>query len=167
MEKQVQLSVFLKNVPGELGHFADLMYRGDINILAMFIQNASDYVQEMFEARGKPIKRTASAASYGSVLKEASKYSLIRVVVDKTEEALATLNQTGYWVDTKDVLVMKLENKPGKLAAVSKQFGDAGININYVYGSGAADAESAIYVFKVPNADEAMKALGAKGQDKS
>jgi len=159
MEKRAQLSVFLKNVPGELGHFAELMSNARINILAMFIQNASDYVQEMFEARGKPIKRTASAASYGSVLKEARKYSLIRVVVDKTDEALAMLKKTGYWVDAKDVLVMKLENRPGKLASVSKQFGEAGININYVYGSGAADAKSAIYVFKVPDATQAMASL--------
>jgi len=56
-------------------------------------------------------------------------------------------------------LVMKLENRPGKLADVSKRFGDAGININYVYGSGAGDAQSAIYVFKVPDADQAMGAL--------
>jgi hypothetical protein len=113
----------------------------------------------MFEARGKPIKRTASAASYGSVLKEASKYSLIRVIVDKTDEASNALKEKGYWVDAKDVLVMKLGNKPGTLASVSKRFGEAGININYVYGSGSSDAESAIYVFKVPDADEALKAL--------
>lgn len=159
MEKGTQLSVFLRNVPGELGHFADLMSKANINILAMFIQNASDYIQEMFEARGKPIKRTASAASYGSVLKEARKYSLIRVLVDNPDEALATLRETGYWVDAKDVLVMKLQNKPGQLADVSRRFGDAGININYVYGSGAPDMTSAIYVFKVPDATQALKAL--------
>ena len=55
MKKDKQLSVFLRNVPGELGRFADLMGRSNINILAMFIQNAADYVQEMFNARGKSI----------------------------------------------------------------------------------------------------------------
>jgi len=159
MKKETQLSIFLKNVPGELGHFAQLMSKAQINILSMFIQNASDYVQEMFEARGKPIKRKASAASYGSVLKEAKKYSLIRIVVDKTDEALNVLKQAEYWVNTTDVLVVNLDNKPGKLANISKRFGDAGININYVYGSGAQDAKSAIYVFSVPNADKAMKSL--------
>ncbi len=89
MTKQIQVSIFLKNAPGELGRFADLMGGSNINILAMFIQNAADYIQEMFEARGKSIRRTASAASYGSVIKEAKQYSLIRVVVDQTEKALA------------------------------------------------------------------------------
>jgi hypothetical protein len=159
MRKEKQLSVFLRNVPGELSRFAALMGQSNINILAMFIQNAADYIQEMFEARGKAIKRTASAASYGSVIKEARQYSLIRVVVDQTGKALRTLNQAEYWVNTSDVLVTKLDNKPGKLANISKRFGDAKVNINYVYGSGASDAQTAVYVFNVPDVDQALKRL--------
>jgi hypothetical protein len=159
MKKEKQISVFLRNVPGELARFADLMGRSNINILAMFIQNAADYVQEMFEARGKSIKRTASAASYGSVIKEAKEYSLIRVVVDHTEKALEILRQAQYWVNTSEVLVARLDNRPGKLAHISKRFGDANININYVYGSGNSDVETVMYVFRVPNVDESLKSL--------
>ncbi len=159
MKKEKQLSVFLRNVPGELGRFADLMGKSNINILAMFIQNAADYIQEMFEARGKSIKRTASAASYGSVIKEAKEYSLIRVVVDRTEKALKLLNQANYRVNTSEVLVMRLDNRPGTLSSVSERFGDANININYVYGSGALDAKTAIYVFSVPDVAGALKSL--------
>ena len=159
MTKEKQVSIFLRNVPGELGRFADLMGGSNINILAMFIQNAADYVQEMFEARGKSIKRTASAASYGSVIKEAKQYSLIRVVVDQTEKALEILKKADYWVNTLEVMVMRLENKPGTLAKISKRFGDANININYVYGSGTSEEQTAMYVFHVPDVDKALKAL--------
>ncbi len=160
MQKETQFSVFLRNVPGELGRFAELMSTSEINVLAMFIQNASDYIHEMFEARGKAIKRTASAASYGSVMKEAKKYSLIRMIVDKKTEAVTALKQGRYWVNTTEVIVMKLQNKPGTLAQISKSFGQSSININYVYGSGAPDAKKAIYVFNVPDADKALEALG-------
>ena len=159
MKKDKQLSVFLRNIPGELGRFADLMGKSNINILAMFIQNAADYILEMFEARGKSIKRTASAASYGSVIKEAKEYSLIRVVVDRTEKALKLLKQANYRVTTSEVLVMRLDNKPGKLSTVSERFGDANININYVYGSGALEAKTAIYVFSVQDVAGALKSL--------
>jgi hypothetical protein len=159
MKKDRQLSVFLRNVPGELGLFADLMGHSNINILAMSIQNAADYIQAMFEARGKPIKRTASAASYGSVIKEAREYSLIRVVVDQPEKALDLLKEADYWVHVSDVLVLRLENRPGTLADVSKRFGEANININYVYGSGTSDIERPIYVFHVPDVDSALKSL--------
>jgi hypothetical protein len=159
MKKDKQLSVFLRNIPGELGRFADLMGKSNINILAMFIQNAADYIQEMFEARGRSIKRTASAASYGSVIKEAKEYSLIRVVVDQAEKALELLKQADYWVNASEVLVMRLENKPGTLADISKKFGSANININYVYGSGTSDIKKPIYVFHVPDVDQALKSL--------
>ena len=159
MTKDKQLSIFLRNVPGELGRFADLMGGSNINILAMFIQNAADYMQEMFEARGRSIKRKASAASYGSVIKEAKQYSLIRVVVDQTKKALDILKQADYWVTTAEVLVMRLENRPGTLAKISKKFGDANININYVYGSGTSDVQAAMYVFHVPDVDKALKSL--------
>jgi hypothetical protein len=159
MTKEKQVSIFLRNVPGELGRFADLIGGSNINILAMFIQNAADYIQEMFEARGRSIKRTASAASYGSVIKEAKQYSLIRVVVDQTEKALEILKKADYWVNTTEVLVMRLENRPGTLAKISKRFGDADININYVYGSGTSDVQTAMYVFHVPDVDEALKSL--------
>ena len=162
MKKERQLSVFLRNVPGELGEFAELMGKANINILAMFIQNAADYIQEMFQARGKSIKRTASAASYGSVIKEAREYSLIRVMVDKTDKALKVLNEAQYWVNTSEVLVIKLHNRPGRLADISRRFGDANININYVYGSGALDVEKAIYVFNVPDVNQALKSLSKK-----
>jgi hypothetical protein len=159
MTKEKQVSIFLRNVPGELGRFADLMGGSNINILAMFIQNAADYIQEMFEARGRSIKRTASAASYGSVIKEAKQYSLIRVVVNQTEKAMEVLKKADYWVNTLEVLVMRLENKPGTLAKISKRFGDANININYVYGSGTSDEQTAMYVFHVQDVDEALKSL--------
>ncbi len=159
MTKEKQVSIFLRNVPGELGRFADLIGGSNINILAMFIQNAADYIQEMFEARGRSIKRTASAASYGSVIKEAKQYSLIRVVVDQTEKALEILKKADYWVNTTEVLVMRLENRPGTLAKISKRFGDADININYVYGSGTSDVQIAMYVFHVTDVDEALKSL--------
>lgn len=159
MQKGIQLSVFLRNVPGELGRFAALMAKSDINILAMFIQNASHYLQEMFEARGKAIKRTASAASYGSVLKEAKKYSLIRVIVDDTDRALKKLRKAQYWVNTSNVLVLLLKNRPGTLADISSKFGEADININYVYGSGAENVKTAIYVFHVPDVERALEVL--------
>lgn len=159
MKKDKQLSIFLRNVPGALGRFAALMGKSDINILAMFIQNASLYIQEMFEARGKSIKRTASAASYGSVIKEAKEYSLIRVVVDQPEKALKKLKKAKYLVTTSEVLVMRLNNKPGTLADISKKFGDADLNINYVYGSGAQNVKTAIYVFHVQDVDAALKAI--------
>jgi hypothetical protein len=93
------------------------------------------------------------------VIKEARQHSLIRLVVDQIDKALDVLNQAQYWVNTTEVLVIRLDNRPGKLANVSKKFGEANININYVYGSGASNLETSTYVFSVPDADLALKSL--------
>jgi hypothetical protein len=54
---------------------------------------------------------------------------------------------------------MRLENRPGTLAKISKRFGDADININYVYGSGTSDVQTAMYVFHVSDVDTALKSI--------
>ena len=59
---RTEISLFLKNEPGELGRLATLMGEAGINIDALTIQDASAYVLELFKARGKSLKRIASAA---------------------------------------------------------------------------------------------------------
>jgi len=40
-----------------------------------------------------------------------------------------------------------LENRPGALAEVTAKFGEAGVNINYVYGSVSSPDEKCLFVF--------------------
>ncbi|MBW2406610.1 MAG: amino acid-binding protein, partial [Deltaproteobacteria bacterium] len=49
---RTEISLFLKNIPGELGRLASLISNESINIDALTIQDASSYVQNLFEARG-------------------------------------------------------------------------------------------------------------------
>ena len=47
---RTEISLFLKNVPGELGRLATMFGEAGINIDALTIQDASSYVQELFKA---------------------------------------------------------------------------------------------------------------------
>jgi hypothetical protein len=42
---------------------------------------------------------------------------------------------------------LNLENRPGELAKITTQFGEKGININYVYGSVSSPEEKCLFVF--------------------
>jgi hypothetical protein len=75
---RTEISLFMKNVPGELGKLATLFGKEGINIDALTIQDASAYVQELFKARGKSLKRIASAASYNSMRKDSAEFALIK-----------------------------------------------------------------------------------------
>ena len=58
---RTEISLFLKNVPGELGRLSALLGGSGVNIDALMIQDASSYVQQLFQARGKSLQRIASA----------------------------------------------------------------------------------------------------------
>jgi hypothetical protein len=152
---RTEISLFLENVPGELGKLADMLGGEGINIDALTIQDASAYVQELFKARGKSLKRVAPAASYGSMQKDSADYALIRLLVDNTDQAIDLLSKAQYIFDIMPVIALEIDNTPGTLAAMAKKFGEEGININYVYGSALPDEKKSLFVFSPEDIDAA------------
>ncbi len=163
---RTEISLFLKNEPGELGKLAQLMADNKINIDAMTIQDASSYVMELFKARGKSLKRVASAASYNSMRKDSAQFALIRLLAEdgKTNAAINLLSQHDYTFDIMPVIAVELDNRPGELARLSSMFGEEGININYVYGSVAGPDAKCLFVF-CPEDVELASSIFAKQKD--
>ena len=154
----------MKNAPGELGKFANLLGDAGINIDALTIQDASAYVQELFKARGKSLKRIASAASYNSMRKDSAQFALIRAIVSDTDKAVDLLSQNDYVFDIMPVIALQLENNPGELAKIATKFGEEGININYVYGSAPAKNQKAIFVFSPEDIEKAARIFNDSDQ---
>ena len=144
---RIEISLFLKNAPGELGKLTELLAGANINIDAITIQDASAYVQNLFEARGKSLKRLASYASYSSMRKDSAEFALIRLIVDKPEEAIVLLKENDYLFDSKEVVTIDITNKPGEFTKITKRFGEEKININYVYGSVSDSNGKCLFVF--------------------
>jgi len=137
----------MKNAPGELGKLATLFGNASINIDALTIQDASAYVQQLFKARGKSLKRIASAASYNSMRKDSVEFALVRILVSDTDKAVDLLSKNDYIFDIMPVIALEIENKPGEMAKITTKFGQEGININYVYGSALSSDEKYLFVF--------------------
>ena len=154
---RTEISLFLKNVPGELGRLALLLSNENVNIDALSIQDASSYVKNLFEARGKSLKRIASVASYNSMRKDSAEFALIRMLVDQTDKAIDLLSKNDYIFDIMPVMTLELDNRPGSLAAVANKFGEEGININYVYGTVSSPDEKCLFVFCPEDIDQAAK----------
>jgi len=154
---RTEISLFLKNVPGELGKLAKLFSDASINVDALTIQDASAYVQELFKARGKSLKRIASVSNYNLLQRDSAEFALIRMLTSDTDKAVSLLKDNEYLFDTLDVIAIELENKPGALAEVTEKFGQAGININYVYGSVSSPEEKCLFVFAPEDLELAAK----------
>jgi hypothetical protein len=154
---RTEISLFLENAPGELAKLTGMLEEAGINIDALTIQDASEYVQTLFKARGKSLKRVASAAAYGSMKKDSADYALIRLLAENTDKAIDLLSQKGYLFDILPVIVLEIENKPGSLAEMARKFGEEGININYVYGSAPTKNQKAIFVFSPEDIEKAAR----------
>jgi len=154
---RTEISLFMKNVPGELGKLASMFADEEINIDALTIQDASSYVRELFKARGKSLKRIASPASYNSMRKDSAQFALIRLLVNHTDKAIDLLSKNDYIFDIMPVITIELENRPGTLAEITNRFGEEGININYVYGSVSSPDEKCLFVFCPEDIDLASK----------
>jgi hypothetical protein len=153
VEKKTQLSVILANTPGELSKLCDVLKASNVNILAMSIQNAKDSVKELYNMREKTGRRIALAESYRGILKDSSDYSLIRILVDKPADAEKTLAKANHLIDREYVLVFRLANQPGMLGNVARRFGEANVNIDYIYGSAMEDADESIFVVHIVESD--------------
>ncbi|MCK5686959.1 amino acid-binding protein [bacterium] len=144
---RTEISLFLKNAPGELGKLTELLAMDNINIDAITIQDASSYVQNLFEARGKSLKRLASSASYTSMRKDSAQFALIRLLVSDAPKTMDMLKANEYLFDTKEVISIDITNKPGEFTKITKKLGEQQININYVYGSVSDSDGKCLFVF--------------------
>jgi hypothetical protein len=151
MARVNQLSVFLLNAPGELQKLCEHLKGASVNILAISIQNAKNYVEELFRARERSGRRVVLEASYRGVLKESADYSVIRLVVAQPEPAEAVLREAGYTLDIEPVIGVVLPNRPSMLGEIAAKFAQASLNIDYVYGSVMERAEASVFVIHVPD----------------
>lgn len=154
---RTEISLFLQNVPGELGKLTTTLFHAGINIDALTIQDASQYVQELFRGRGKSLKRIAPAASYGSMKKDSAEFALIRLLVNQTDKAVDLLAEGDYIFDVMPVIALIIDNEPGTLAKMAEKFGKEGININYVYGSAIPGDSKSLFIFSPEDIEEAAK----------
>ena len=161
---RTEISLFLKNAPGELGRLTTMFGEAGINIDAITIQDASGYVRELFKARGKSLKRIASAASYNSMSKDSADFALIRLLPadGTTNKAIDLLSRHDYVFDIMPVIAIELENRSGELAKVATRFGEEGININYVYGSVAGPEQKCLFIFCPDDVEHAAKIFGGE-----
>jgi hypothetical protein len=74
-----------------------------------------------------------------------------RLHVSDPDLALQILQESGYQVELRDVLRVKLPNKGGAMMDLTQKIGKAGINIDYLYGALSEKDQSGIIILEVDN----------------
>ena len=87
-----------------------------------------------------------------------SDHGIVRMVCDRPLKALDVLEEAGMIALSKDVLEISRDNRPGELHELAARLNDAGVNIDYAYGSSPDDSLGAMYLC-VSDTSAARKAL--------
>jgi hypothetical protein len=94
---------------------------------------------------------------------ESKDFGILRLIVDKCEEALKVLKDASFSAECTKVVAVEVPDVPGGMANVLDAIGKAQINIEYMYGYSRRRSDSAMMVFRFEDNQKAIDALAAAG----
>ncbi len=120
--------------------------------LSVFIENKSGRVSEITAILGE-----TGINIRGFSVSDTAEFGILRLIVDRPEDAAAALRAAGFTVREDAVICIDLPDVPGGLAGVLQMVSSAGVNIEYVYSLIAT-----YVVINVADVDRALHLLADK-----
>ena len=93
-------------------------------------------------------------------LADTEQFGIVRVIVREWQRAREALEAAGFVVAMTEVLAIEVADQPGGLAGLLGVFGEAGVNVEYMY---AFSSYRAVLVFRFVDLDAAISALTHAG----
>jgi len=90
-------------------------------------------------------------------------FGILRLIVNKWEDALKALNNSGFTTRVTDVVAVEIEDKPGSLAAVMDLFRKHMVNIEYLYASLEGKTGKAVVIFKLGDHQKGLQLMKENG----
>jgi len=98
---------------------------------------------------------------------DTAEWGILRLIVDKTDEAANVLNAAGFTIKLTTVAAVEIEDKPGSLDALIETIQKSGINIEYLYASLGSSVSKengkAVVVFKLKDHEKSFALLEKSG----
>jgi len=95
-------------------------------------------------------------------LADTSEFGILRLIVDKSEEAQAALKEKNITVGRTGVVAVGVPHTPGGLNNILQTLGKSGVNVEYMYGFPYQNAE-AVMIFRFDRTEFAMEVLQNNG----
>lgn len=90
---------------------------------------------------------------------DAPDFGILRLVVDKPQEAKEYLTARGYVVSVHEVMGVELEDKKGNLNQMLSILAEGKLNINYIYSFVIRDGRAPVMVFQTDDYEKATQIL--------
>ncbi|RMG04093.1 MAG: ACT domain-containing protein [Nitrospirae bacterium] len=96
-------------------------------------------------------------------LADTADFGILRLILDKTEEAKKLLKDKGFTVGKTEVIAVEVPDRPGGLAGILRALEGEGINVEYMYAFVQKSGENAIIIFRFDELERAISALQNAG----
>ena len=125
--------------------------------LSIFLENKVGRLAEV-----TTILAQASINIKALSLADTSEFGILRLIVDKSEEAQATLKEKSITVGRTSVVAVGVPHTPGGLDNILQILEKRGVNVEYMYGFPYQSAE-AIIIFRFDRTELAVEVLQQNG----
>ena len=129
-----------------------------IKQISVFLENTTDRLCDVTQTLAK-----AGVNLRAINIADTADFGILRIVADKTEEAVNALSAAGFTTRQTTVAAVEIEDKPGSLASLLELFLGSGINIAYLYSSLEGGDGKAVVIFKLEDHDKGFEILKKSG----
>ncbi len=124
-----------------------------IKQISIFAENKAGRLEKITEKL-----KSANINIRAFTIAEAGDFGVMRMVVDKPEQAHNVLHDAGFTVSETDVLGIEMNDSPGGLHEISTVLGSNDINVDYAYAFAMA-TQKALLIIRVDNINNAIEVL--------
>ena len=129
-----------------------------IRQLSVFVENQPGSIMRVTSTLTEAQINIRAISSF-----DAPEFAILRLVVDKPEEAKDALTTKGFVVRLQDVISVELKDEQGSLNKMLKVLADNGNGINYIYSFVIRGEKAPVMVFHTDRFEEAESALQKAG----
>jgi hypothetical protein len=129
-----------------------------IKQISVFLENTTDRLCDVTQTLAK-----AGVNLRAINIADTADFGILRIVADKTEEAVNALSAAGFTTRQTTVAAVEIEDKPGSLASLLELFLGSGINIAYLYSSLEGGDGKAVVIFKLEDHEKGFEILKKSG----
>ena len=125
-----------------------------IQQISVFVENKPGRLADITEtlAQGQVNIRAVSVA-------DTSDFGILRLIVDKPQEAVRTLREAGHTVSLTNVIAVCMEDTPGSFAKIMRVLADHGVTVEYMCAFNCRAGGRASVILKVSDAENSVAFL--------
>lgn len=130
-----------------------------IKQISVFSENKPGKLFKIAETLGK-----ANVNIRALMIAESGDFGIVRLIVDRPEDAYDALRNVGFTVSETDVIGIRMDDQPGGLLKIADVLASKNINMDYAYAFVTpGSASNAALVIRVSDTDAAVSALESSG----